>query len=257
MGTVFGNEDSANQAATFEPNSEFFQVISGQLNTLNPLTGAYTEIGNQIDSYNAAGFNVLDNYVYAWGRGPGFKDQLIRIHADNTFEIIGAPTPIGEVAPSFGNYAGDMDYEGNLWIRGDKFQSAALMKINVTANTYEMVSFDGPNPGAVADLVYQTIDGSGYFYGCVHQDLYIWDVDAGVTTKVNVRNLPEGRRVYGAAYTDKNNSLFVSDNKGGVYQIINYKTDSPRAVYLMGSATTSSNDGFSNPLYDSPIIVPE
>ena len=40
-------------------------MISGQLKLLNPVTGAYTNIGTVQPSYNAMGYNVADNYLYA------------------------------------------------------------------------------------------------------------------------------------------------------------------------------------------------
>ena len=163
----------ANEAPIIEPSPAFFQVVSGQLNTLDPNNGGYTPIGPKASSYNAAGYNVIDRYAYGWGRYAPFKDQLIRIHGDGTFKALGKPTPVGDPVPTFHIYAGDMDYEGNLWVRGDRFYAPDLMKINVTDNTYEMVRFTGVNPGSVADLVYMEKEGRGYFYGARQSDLYI------------------------------------------------------------------------------------
>ncbi|MGJ8673381.1 DUF6923 family protein [Rubritalea sp.] len=241
----------------FERQPEFFQVVSGQLNALNPRDGVYTKIGDNNESYNAAGYNIQDDYVYAWGRYAPYKDQLIRIHGDGSFSALGTPSTEGRKVPTYNIYAGDMDFEGHLWVRGDRFYSPDLMKINVETSTYEMVSFSGINPGGVADLVYQEIDGKGYFFGARNQDLYTWDVENKTVTRVSVKNLPSGRVAYGAAYTDLNGSLFVSSNAGGVYQIINHTTDSPRAAFLLDSVVTRNNDGFSCPAAESPLIVPE
>ena len=49
----------------FEPTPAFFQVVSGQLNALDPNSGGYTSIGAKLSSYNAAGYNVLHQYAYA------------------------------------------------------------------------------------------------------------------------------------------------------------------------------------------------
>ena len=240
----------------FEPTPAFFQVVSGQLNALDPNSGGYTSIGAKLSSYNAAGYNVLDQYAYAWGRYAPFQDQLIRIHGDGTFVAMGKPVAVGPEAPTTNCYAGDMDFDGNLWIRGDRFGGPSLMKINVTTNTYEMVGFTGPNPGSVADLVYMKNDGGGVFYGARNQDLYVWDVDAKTVAKVPVKNLPAGGVSYGAAYTDSGRALYVSSNLGGVYRIIDYDTPAPRAVYLLDSVSTNNNDGFSCPELAAPIIVP-
>ena len=241
----------------FERQPNFFQVVSGQLNSLDPRDGVYTKIGADNESYNAAGYNIKDDFVYAWGRFAPYKDQLIRIHGDGSFVALGTPTTTGDAVPTFRIYAGDMDFDGHLWVRGDRFYSPDLMKIDVETSTYEMVRFTGPNPGGVADIVYQEIDGKKYFFGTRNQDLYVWDLSTYTVRKIPVKNLPSGRIAYGAAYTDQAGNLYVSSNKGGVYQVLNHTTDQPRAVFLLDSVVTNNNDGFSCPEEESPLIIPE
>ncbi|MBT8038407.1 MAG: DUF4114 domain-containing protein [Verrucomicrobiae bacterium] len=241
----------------FERQPNFFQVVSGQLNTLDPRDGVYTKIGANNESYNAAGYNIQDDFVYAWGRFAPYKDQLIRIHGDGSFVALGTPTTTGDAVPTFRIYAGDMDFDGHLWVRGDRFYSPDLMKINVETATYEMVRFSGPNPGGVADIVYQKIDGKSYFFGTRNENLYVWDLSTMSVTRWPVKNLPEGRVAYGAAYTDQAGNLYVSSNKGGVYQILNHTTNKPRAVFLLDSVVTGNNDGFSCPVQESPLMIPE
>ncbi|MFC5051531.1 DUF6923 family protein [Rubritalea spongiae] len=241
----------------FERQANFYQVVSGQLNTLDPRDGVYTKIGDNNESYNAAGYNILDDYVYAWGRYAPYKDQLLRIHGDGSFVPLGTPTTSGKEVPTYRIYAGDMDFDGHLWVRGDRFYSPDLMKIHVETSTYEMVSFSGVNPGGVADIVYQEIDGKGYFFGARNQDLYVWDVEGRTVERKTVNNLPEGRISYGAAYTDQEGNFYVSSNKGGVYQILNHTSDTPRAVFLLDSVVTNNNDGFSCPISESPLVIPE
>lgn len=249
---------AASNPPVFEPQPDFYQVISGQANRLNARSGGYTPLGGNHSPYNAAGYNPLDGYVYAWGRFAPYKDKLIRIHGDGSFEILGSLKPSGETSPETNYYAGDMDHEGNLWVRSNKLDGgSALIRINVQTMRYEVVHFTGASASGVADLVYLRIDGRPYFFGARHQRLFIWDVDARTVNRVNVANLPEGRTTYGAAYTDKDGSLFVSSNNGGVYQILNFTTPSPRAVYLLDSAVTNNNDGWSIPEEASPILIPE
>lgn len=254
---AFSAIDIRAEGIPFERQPNFFQVVSGQLNSLDPRDGVYTKIGDKLESYNAAGYNIKDDMVYAWGRYAPYKDQLVRIHGDGTFVALGTPTTTGTVVPTFRIYAGDMDFEGNLWVRGDRFYSPDLMKINVETSTYEMVQFTGVNPGGVADIVYQEFEGGKYFYGTRNQDLYVWDLSNYTVTKVPVKNLPEGRVAYGAAYTDQGGNLYVSNNGGGVYQIINHRTSEPRAVFILDSLVTGNNDGFSCPVVESPLVIPD
>lgn len=253
-----GIQAHAESPPAFEPQPDFYQVVSGQANRLNPRSGGYTALGAKNQSYNAAGYNQLDGYVYAWGRYSPYKNQLIRIHGDGSFVALGASVPNSDVSPETGYYAADMDYDGNLWVRSNKLDGgSALVRINVETNTYDIVRFTGASAGGVADLVYMEIDGRPHFFGARHQRLFIWDVEAGSVSRIDVANLPEGRTTYGAAYTDKDGSLFVSSNKGGVYQILNFTSPNPRAVYLLDSAVTNNNDGWSIPQQDSPILIPE
>jgi hypothetical protein len=255
---ALGIHAHAETPPVFEPQPDFYQVISGQANRLNARSGGYTPLGDNNQSYNAAGYNPLDGYVYAWGRYAPYRDELIRIHGDGTFEALGASTPNDDVSPETGYYAADMDDEGNLWVRSNRLDGgSALIKINVESNTYDIIRFSGAGASGVADLVYMEIDGRPYFFGALHQRLFIWDLEARSVKRVDVTNLPEGRTTYGAAYTDKDGSLFVSSNNGGVYQILNFTTDNPRAVYLLDSAVTNNNDGWSIPEEESPIIIPE
>ncbi len=96
----------------FDRQPNFFQVVSGQLNSLDPRDGVYTKIGSKKESYNAAGYNIKDDLAYAWGRYSPYKDQLVRIHGDGSFVALGTPTTTGDPVPTFRIYAGDMDLRG-------------------------------------------------------------------------------------------------------------------------------------------------
>lgn len=257
-GLILSAFASAETPPIFLPQPDFYQVISGQANQLNPRSGGYTPLGLDNQSYNAAGYNALDGYVYAWGRYAPYRNQLIRVHGDGSYAIVGTPEAVSEISPETGYYAGDMDRNGNLWLRSNRLDGgSALIKLNVETNAYEIVRFSGAGAAGVADIVFQEIDGKGYFFGTHNQRLFVWDVAERKVSRVNVANLPEGRNAYGAAYTDKDGSLFVSCNNGGVYQILNFTEPNPRAVYLLDSAVTNNNDGWSIPEQSSPILVPE
>ncbi|PJF33662.1 MAG: hypothetical protein CUN57_01555, partial [Phototrophicales bacterium] len=82
-------------------------------------------------------------------------------------------------------------------------------------------------------------------WGAKNQEIYFWNLEDHTTTSKTVTGLPSGNRTYGAAYTDADGRLYVSDNNGGVYLIQNYETASPTAFYLNISETTNANDGLS------------
>ncbi|MGB3464088.1 MAG: hypothetical protein WBA74_02420, partial [Cyclobacteriaceae bacterium] len=61
---------SAAAQNTFECNDKLYQVVNGKdLKFLNPVTGQYVSIGSSSLTYNGAGFNIEDNYIYGIGSG--------------------------------------------------------------------------------------------------------------------------------------------------------------------------------------------
>ncbi len=85
-----GTASAANDP--FTCSSNFYQVISGQLKVLDPVTGAYTDIGSNAGfEYNAIDYNVLDNYIYGLGVSGAQLGALIRISNDGTTTNLGVP----------------------------------------------------------------------------------------------------------------------------------------------------------------------
>ena len=86
----------------FQCESAFYEVISGQLALLNISTGAYDPVGPQQTTYNGTGYNILDNYVYAFQ-----SNNLIRVGSDGNIETV------ANVGDSSSNAA--MDFSGNIY----------------------------------------------------------------------------------------------------------------------------------------------
>jgi len=55
----------------FECSNTLYQVISATLKKLDPLSGEYESIGTASASYNGAGFNVQDGYIYGINTSKG------------------------------------------------------------------------------------------------------------------------------------------------------------------------------------------
>ena len=70
-------------AGPFTCSSDFYQVISGQLELLNPVTGVYTDIGSNAGfNYNAIGYNTVDNYIYGIINNGAQAGDLVRVAND-------------------------------------------------------------------------------------------------------------------------------------------------------------------------------
>lgn len=219
----------------------FYQVISGVLKIYNPITGSYSDGLHTYSSYNAGGYNEIDNFLYAIKNS---DKHLLRIGKDQVIDL-GALTPSGTT--SFGGgYAADVDKNGNLWIfqNGNKKSFHKVTNLNQyngsSSPVFEVIEADYASPSNCADITF--INGS--IYGGSRGRLYKWDLSTGspkFTSKI-VTNLPNN--TFGAAYSDAANRLYLSDNSGGLYLINDYESASPYAQLLNLTETTNSNDGF-------------
>ena len=242
-------------AAAFECNPAFYQVIDKDLKVLSP-SGNYTLIGTSQDTYNAMGWNVNDNYLYALGhRKSTWKYHLLKIGDDGVAQDLGVPLRVGDNY-RLDWYRGNMyaaDMVGNdLYVRHQYQNTNRLIKIDVTAKTYEEVNFSGALPDKVADITYI----NNAFWGVEAETLYKWDLGTTTITATQVTGLPSSSpsspQHYGASWTDNQHNLYVSNNNGGIYRIDGYDTSNPVAVLVSDSEATNKNDGASCPNAAAP-----
>lgn len=146
-----------------------------------------------------------------------------------------------------------MDENGHLWETNKKI----VYKINVDTNTYEAInfSFTGSIP-AISDVVYIQSTNSLWGVANTSNDLYQYDLGNFTITKRIVAGLPTGT-AYGAGFTFSDNGLYLGHNKnpGGIYKISDFTTANPTAVFFVGSASTSRNDGASCPVAAPPSVL--
>ncbi len=219
----------------------FYQVISGSLKAYDPITGSYSEALHTYSTYNAGGYNVEDNYLYAIKKE---GKHLLRIGKDQIIDL-GALAPAGTTVFG-GGYAADVDLDGNLWVfqNGNKRDFHKITNLKDydgnSSPVFEVVTANVASPSTCADIAYI----NGAFYGGSRGNLYKWDLSSGtpVFSSKAVANLP--RSTFGAAYADSNNRLYLSDNSGGIYLIDDYESENPTATLLNLTETTNSNDGF-------------
>jgi len=83
-------------AGPFTCSGDIYQVQSGQLRIFDPVLSQYVDVGPQNGSYNATGFNTLDNFAYG-SQG----NNVIRIEDDGTIQTL--------FNVGFSSFAGDVD----------------------------------------------------------------------------------------------------------------------------------------------------
>ena len=252
---IVGFVTQASAAGPFVCRPGFYQVISGHLKILNPLTGVYTAIGVDGDDYNAIGYNPRDNYIYGWGSGGAINDQLIRV------DSAGTVTPLGNLGLGAVNFvSGDFDDNNNLYFRKN---STKLVRINVattpiTATELTLTSgiFEGVDMGWI-DGVMHSVDNSTLYRVNLStlQATSVSIVDAGSPSG---KEFPTtGNYAYGAVFSNRDNELYVSNNSlGRIYKISGYGTANPQATWVTDATVTSNNDGAACKQAVSPFVVP-
>lgn len=249
----FGLTGSVSATSPFSCQPGFYQVISGQLNILNPLTGVYAPIGTQGSTYNAIGFNPVDNFIYGWGTAGAINGQVIRVSSD------GSITPLGNAGHTGSNFvSGDFDNEGFLWMRKN---DSVLLKIDVRQN-----------PATSTEITLTGANFAGVDMGWINYAMY--SVNNTTLAKADLNNLtvtsatitdlnsPAGKEFpstgsYGAVFSNRADELYVSRNESGmIYRITDYNTQNPRATWVVDATPTSNNDGAACKLAPSPFDTP-
>ncbi|MGD1702130.1 DUF4347 domain-containing protein [Dapis sp. BLCC M229] len=256
----------------FEEKPALFQVISGVLFRLNPLTGGYEEIGGTgTPRYNAAGYNPNDNYIYGF-EVSNSNQKLLRINSTGTVEYVkndGTVTTDENDADIFtvnlspNPTAGDIDRDNNLWITNVNSKTS-ILRINLDNPETTTINLTGTPPSGEmpVDLTYITSQNS--FYGISSNgELVTIDISDinNATISTTTIQLDSGGNLgaagYGAAWTDAEGKLYVSANTGQLYHIRDFAR-APVAEELLPTETTISNDGISEPwltsVFDIPLI---
>ena len=243
---------SAQTADPFECSPGIYQVVSGQLNILDPNTGNYLPIGSYAGfDYNNMAYNPDDGFIYALSRGNGTDALGVSINNQSLIKIDndGEVFFVMDTGEGGGSYAGDI-VNGELWVRRSSTRYEA---INLTTFAITQHNLSAGAPPADWVLV------GDYLYG-VHNDnsgqaiLYLIN-----TTNDQVSSYPisgmsglSGNRAFGAAYRVNSNQLYVSWNEGGLYILGDYHSSTPTGTYVVPSAVTNSNDGGSCPTAPFP-----
>jgi Bacterial Ig domain len=236
-------------AEPFNCSNKFYQVINGVLSELNPDTGQYITIGTTGSMLtNASGYNIEDQYIYAWQRVDPFAqgvNGLVRIHSNGTSEFLGVPM---STDPNSGFVAGDFDRSGNLYLYDG---SNNIYKIDISTLSTEIIPLS--QPISANDLVFN----DGFLYSVTSTSLFSINIDNGqvATSGLSIPLDPTNpTTVYGAGWTSNDGKLFFSRNSDGkIFQIENYQTSSPNHLLVLDGAPSQGNDGASCPLAESPL----
>ncbi len=226
-------------AAPFSCDGNVYQVQSGQLKVFDPLTSTYVNVGAAVGSYNATGYNVLDNYAYGV-----LNNDVIRIQSDGTIQTL------YNIAMT--SNAGDIDDTNTMYIRNG---STAYSRVNLATGTLTSHTITGTS-FAIADLIWVRNAGTEFLLSVeTNGPLKRINLSTNVGTALTISGLPIG--AYGAMWRDSSGRIFVFNNTtGAIYELFGVFGSSPTAVLVAQGLPSGNNDGFSCATAPFPNLPP-
>lgn len=247
-------------AAPFTCDNKFYQIINGDLHTLDPVNGSYVQLADTgASDINAAGYNIQDNHIYGINNDGAWtypRGSLIRFEHDGTITSLGVPSGLANYTTRSIS-SGTFDDNGNLWVIDIVGNTAsnpahrALQRIDISTNTATTVQTSVPFG---IDMVY----ANGKLYSITNgsNKLAIYDIASNTLTQNTISGLPTSNNYYGAAwYTSDGKMFFSRNNYGEIYEVTDYDTANPSAAIVLNGQLTNSNDGVNCPMANSPIPV--
>jgi large repetitive protein len=243
---AFGASPALAAPTPFTCTGDVYQVQTGTLRKLDPLTSTYEAIGTaQVPAYNAMGYNTIDNYAYAVQ-----GTNLIRVGSNGDIEVLNrSPLPAFTSLDLNANNSGDVDSAGNLWVNvfNPTFNNTLFRKFRTSAPfTYDTLNLTAPV--TTADMTFVPNGGTDFLIGIEtgSNTLSRINTTTGQVTKVPITGLPTVNGGYGAIWRDSANRMFTFNNPTGyIFEIFNYFSATPSATLTATTTSSSNNDGFS------------
>ncbi|RKQ71151.1 putative repeat protein (TIGR01451 family) [Litorimonas taeanensis] len=226
-------------------NTNFYQVLSGALNVLDPVTTSYSPIGSSQPNYNAAGYNIIDNYIYGVGVGGTATNQLVRINSDGTQQLL---KDLGHIS-----YRGDMNRRNELVYR----EGSNLWAVNVTTGVSRLVMASSPALGG--DFVHRDTGLEGSLVGVEGSIIRVLDLDSlTYDDKSYIGDMVGQSGAFGAIWGGSGERIFMFNNaSGNIYYSDDWETSSTPTTILAGNAgPNGGNDGMACALALVPTFPP-
>ena len=230
----------------FVCNNNFYEVVSGQLSLLDPVTGLYSGIGSTQPRYNATGYNVLDNYIYGIGQDSPISKKLVRIGSDGSYEVIGD-------VPG-------LSFSGAVGLNNDYYHDfeASTIKyidLNNPAAGETTLNFTGSAGSDFLDGSYISSGGKDYIVGAKGGKLGIYNITDGIASSVAVSGLGSGG--YGATWSTSDGRFYASQNSTGTIFIVDdVFSASPTVIGTSAAQVTNNHDGMNCYYGGAPVGPP-
>ena len=184
--------------------------------------------------YNAAGYRIQDNFIYAMETINGdsaVPKNLVRIDATGSVELLGVPTGL----PGERHVAGDVTTDGLLYTLGYDTNRLYFIDVEQVALAGGVIMSESLR---TPDVAFNPVDGLLYGFSGQNRRLFSIDPQSGQVTFIGP---PQAIFAFGALYFSPDGELFGYDNGGqGFFQID--LTDGS-GVKLADAPPTTVNDG--------------
>jgi hypothetical protein len=232
-----------------------YQVVGAQLKIGAVDNGelTYTNVGSaHTVSYNAGGYNTVDNFIYALEGSPA---NLLKVASDGTVES----NAVTGVTGSTGFVAGDVSTDGESLIAYNSLDDSVW---SIDLDTFAGTEIGNLGSADVGDFAIVTDGGATTAYGIdtVTGNLVFFDPTANPIIIDNNFSVEIGPGIAkGAVWADSSGNLTVFVNTtGDVYSVKNPSANSPTVNKVASLGTvTFGNDGMKCALAASAFPEPD
>ncbi len=232
-----------------------YQVVGAQLKIGAVDNGelTYTNVGSaHTVSYNAGGYNTVDNFIYALEGSPA---NLLKVASDGTVES----NAVTGVTGSTSFVAGDVSTDGESLIAYNSIDDSVW---SIDLDTFAGTGIGNLGSADIGDFAIVTDGGTTTAYGfdTVTGNLVFFDPTANpiiIDNNSSVEIGPGGAK--GAVWADSSGNLTVFVNAtGDVYSVKNPSANSPTVNKVASLGTvTFGNDGMKCALAASAFPEPD
>lgn len=212
----------------------------GLVQQIDLVDGGYSTIDTTTDVLNAVGYNVLDNYFYAWSYT---QARMVRVEADGSLVVVPSDTFTGSLV-------GDVDSAGQYYALGGP-GTTTIYRIDYAPGspTYGRIIRTVTIGALPAPITYPGADWAyigGYLYMIGSDDArrgHLLRIDPNTGARVDLTPAGFGANIdrVGAVYADSNGYLYGSNNEDGNIWRVDPRTG--QAILVSTATAASTNDG--------------
>ncbi|GMQ62827.1 DUF11 domain-containing protein [Vallitalea maricola] len=244
MAVPFGCTQQGIQIAFDPTNFYTIDLVTGSQTLVGPITPSGT--------YNAIGYNVLDDYIYGYNIS---TNRIIRLSSDATTETLAVVPNL----PIIDFNTGDVNLNGYLYLFLQNTNRFYVVDLDPGRSTYLQLvdpannfQLQTSNFGVaittqnIADWAFNPVDGQLYAVTAVGQVIRINPITGAVTPLITAGPLTPAN--YGANFFDSQGNFYVINNTTGEVFRITTTATTATAILFSNASASESNDGTRCPL---------